>query len=575
LYSHVLNSRLVAFLERHQLRDDSQTGFRPGLSTSHQLFIVQHLLDMAAGDEPVLFAFLDLSKAYDRVTRPHLWTALAQLGVPERFIRAVRAVLDSTHYAIRVEGRRGGSFLSSLGVPQGSPISPTLFGVLSDGLPRYLKHRCPGIGVALPDGTCIQVLGYADDFALVAKSATDMQHLLDATLIWCSAMSMQLNVSKSQVLPINYALDSPTALQCRGEVLPVVEEAKYLGLNVHAQTGLLASINQLEQRFWAAWTDLQRKYSNLGCDKRISIMLELYLACLPPIISYGCEVWAFRKFAGSQTSSRRLASTTLLGLHRKILSQILGVSPTTPEEIILYELNLHPLWSTWLLRMARFWNSMAEMSANSTHHRVLLHDVQLAINQGRETFAGTLLAQLKKIGYHIDSLIRVDQVGRINIQQVKDLLDRREDMLWDGLEMSPRTCASDRAMYCRYLRWFARPPQAPHPRRVYEAQIPPKTLRTFIRFRLGCHGLPVETGRHQGVPRSSRLCPHCSTGIVGDEHHLIFTCPAVEHVRRRFPQLFQLRYRGVRSFMWQHDLVAVASFIFEALEEYQTLDHAI
>ena len=355
-------------------------------------------------------------------------------------------------------------------------------------------------------------------------------------------------------------------------VLPVVDEARYLGLHLNSKTGLLASIGHLEQQFWAAWADVQRRYSNLGCAKRVALMLDLYLTCLPPKVSYGCEVWAFRAFKGRAASSRtsKFASTLLLGLHRRVLSQILGVSATTPEDILLYELNLHPLWATWLLRMARFWNSMADMKPNALHHRVLLHSLQLAISEGRETFAGTLLAQLKKIGYCVDPHIHVGAISRINIQHVKDLLARRTDMLWEGLEMSPRTCVSERAIFCRYLRWFARPPHGPFPRCVYRAHIPSSTLRTFIRFRLGCHGLPVEVGRQEGIPRSNRLCSRCSTGLVGDEHHLIFTCPAVEHVRRQFPQLFRIDRRAVLLFMWQRDLVGVATFVALALEAYHS-----
>jgi hypothetical protein len=524
---------------------------------------------MVGDHSPLIFAFLDFSKAYDKLMRPHLWIALQQLGLPTAFLGAIRAILDNTWYAIRVEGRHGPSFQSHIGVPQGNPISPTLFGVFSDGLPRYLKHRCPGVGFILPDGTCIQILGYADDHALVATSKEDLQLLIDATQEWCEATCMDLSIPKTQILPVNFASDTSITVTCRGEALPIVSEARYLGLQVDSKIGLQASISKLEQRFWAAWDDVKRRYSNLRCAHRVALLLDLYLACLPPLISYGCEVWAFRAFKGRSTSSSRFASTKLLGLHRRVLSQILGVPGTTPEEIILFELGLHPLWATWLLRMARFWNSMAEMRPNALHHRILIHNLDMAINDGRETFAGTLLAQLKKIGYDIDTHICLGQVQRFNIQRIKDLLARREDMLWEGLEMSPRTCSSARAKFCRYLRWFARPPHAPHPRCVYRAHIPPQILKAFIGFRLGSHDLPVEVGRRAGVPRSARLCPRCSTGIVGDEHHLLFTCPAVEHIRSQFPQLFN-GPRSVLAFMWQPDLNAVATFVSLALEAYRT-----
>jgi hypothetical protein len=60
---NVLNSRLVFYLGILRLRVDNQAGFRPEMSTAHQLIIVQHLIDATLGDKPLLLAFLDFSKA--------------------------------------------------------------------------------------------------------------------------------------------------------------------------------------------------------------------------------------------------------------------------------------------------------------------------------------------------------------------------------------------------------------------------------------------------------------------------------------------------------------------------------
>ena len=59
--------------------------------------------------------------------------------------------------------------------------------------------------------------------------------------------------------------------------------------------------------------------------------------------------------------------------------------------------------------------------------------------------------------------------------------------------------------------------------------------RLISRFRTGCHGLRIDTGRWaDGVPldRTDTLCLLCrSLYRVEDEQHFVFDCPAYSHVR--------------------------------------------
>jgi len=60
-----------------------------------------------------------------------------------------------------------------------------------------------------------------------------------------------------------------------------------------------------------------------------------------------------------------------------------------------------------------------------------------------------------------------------------------------------------------------------------------KSRKLISRFRCGCHGLHVDTGRllplTQQVPREQRHCVFCASGLAEDEHHFVFDCPALCH----------------------------------------------
>ena len=61
LYASVVNKRLVEYLEREGLRCDAQAGFRPGLSTVHNIPRLQHFIDRSSSEQPLYCCFLDLS----------------------------------------------------------------------------------------------------------------------------------------------------------------------------------------------------------------------------------------------------------------------------------------------------------------------------------------------------------------------------------------------------------------------------------------------------------------------------------------------------------------------------------
>ena len=52
----------------------------------------------------------------------------------------------------------------------------------------------------------------------------------------------------------------------------------------------------------------------------------------------------------------------------------------------------------------------------------------------------------------------------------------------------------------------------------------PNTM-DIIKFRLGTHFLPIETGRWNRTPRHERLCTTC--GVLGDEKHVLYSCSLI------------------------------------------------
>ena len=102
------------------------------------------------------------------------------------------------------------------------------------------------------------------------------------------------------------------------------------------------------------------------------------------------------------------------------------------------------------------------------------------------------------------------------LKAVLQRLDAPTAQLWNTLDICPRTCPSQDATLCTYHRWFTKPPRLSRSVPLLQLPLSARCLRVLLRFRMGCHSLPIVCGRRSGIPRPQRICPHCASNVVGD-----------------------------------------------------------
>ena len=75
-------------------------------------------------------AFVDLTKAFDTVSRDELWKIMAKFGCPPRYIAMVRQFHDGMQARIQNDGEYSEPFPVTNGVKQGCVMAPTLFSMM-------------------------------------------------------------------------------------------------------------------------------------------------------------------------------------------------------------------------------------------------------------------------------------------------------------------------------------------------------------------------------------------------------------------------------------------------------------
>ena len=94
LLARILLNRITKHL-LESVVSESQCGFRQNIGTVDMIFAVRQLQEKCLEQRQVLYIlFIDLTKAFDTVSRPGLWSILSKLGCPPRFISMVRSLHD-------------------------------------------------------------------------------------------------------------------------------------------------------------------------------------------------------------------------------------------------------------------------------------------------------------------------------------------------------------------------------------------------------------------------------------------------------------------------------------------------
>jgi hypothetical protein len=105
-------------------------------------------------------------------------------------------IYEEVKVKIRTSAGISESFRSDIGVKQGCPLSPTLFGLYIDKLEEWLNFQ-EGDGALLGEFV-IRLLLYADDLIQIAKFALGLQEHLISLEHFCSTVGTQVNTSKTK-----------------------------------------------------------------------------------------------------------------------------------------------------------------------------------------------------------------------------------------------------------------------------------------------------------------------------------------------------------------------------------------
>ncbi len=551
LYATLLNSRLTRWAEANNLRAAGQAGFREDHRCSDHLLVLRTVIEQQRSVKaPLYTCFVDFRKAYDSMPRDLLWTKLERLGVHGWFLDGIKALYAEVPMAVKTAQGLTCTFESVMGVKQGCPLSPTLFGLYLDDLEDAMRAKQHLLDAPSLDGLRLLALLYADDLALASTSLAGLQAQLDVLHDYARRWGLTVNVDKTKAVIFRAAstpVCSNPSLMYDGKSIDFVESFKYLGVDMHCTQPFMEAGLPRKESGQRAMLAMLHRCRELGIDDPL-LQVRLFDALVQPVMMYAVELWG-----ASGVAKGELAGDLV---HRDFLRRLLGVRSGTPNLAVLAEVGRYPLQAFAAQMLLKYWNRLVGMDADRLTKRAFVVSAALARRTARRSrhmpWAGQAAAAIESLGLQCDlsapASVDVKQaaaslqssylasVADSSSTKVQQYLRMREAVTPDTYGMAP------------YLRavggWRQR--------------------KRLAQLRTGSHWLGVESGRSGSarVPRDQRICQRCISGEVDDEGHMIFRCSALSAQRRRHAQLFSPWPDSLRSFMGQ-DPTEVAAFAYE------------
>ena len=511
LYCSILNDRLTDWVDLNNKIVDVQNGFRKDRSCIDHVLSHALLIQTSKTQKKDLYAaYIDFSKAFDRINRDFLFSKLAKLGIGGSMLSALKSLYSDVSCCVRINNVCTEFFDILCGVKRGCILSPLIFSLyINDCIERI---NALNKGVSLDNGERVSVLAYADDLVIIAEKEQDLQDQLDVLSEWCTNWGLLLNKDKSKI--VHYRNPSVPRSQfefkCMDNPIDFTEKYKYLGLWFNENMDMAFMASEVAKSAHRALGLIVAKVKAAG-GVPLDLYTKLYDACVQPIIDYGAAVWDQKSYS------------SISAVQHRAMRFFLGVNKSTPVAALQGELAWKsPEERQWKC-VTRQWCRLRNMDSSRITKRVFTWaSRQASRNWIRNTKSQFIKLNLNHLADHSQPHNRSVALSSV-AEGMRDLaiIDWRQRL---NRESAIRGTGSNKL---RTYRLF----KQDYEREPYLMKIMPwRHRRALAQFRCGTAPLRVETGRYEGLALNQRLCYCCETETE-DELHVITKCPAYDDLR--------------------------------------------
>ena len=321
----LVNNRLYWFLEKHNILNNSQNGFRKHRNClDHVCSLDTFIRESFIKDFHTIAIFFDLQKAYDTTWKFGIVKDLHQAGIKGHMAFFIKNFLSHRTFKVRVGNTYSDTFIQKNGVPQGSILSPLLFTLKLNNITKDIPHH-------------IKKALFVDDFTIYASDPdlqnleTKLQSAINTISRWLKQNGFTISKNKTVLIHFknkDYHLLKPK-LQINGNYIPVVDKHKFLGITFDEKLTYTHHIMDLKSRCTKS-INLLKVLSSTNWGANRKTLLMIYRALIRSKIDYGNYIYQV---------ARNYYLKQLYVIENEALRLCLGAYKTTPINSLHVEAN--------------------------------------------------------------------------------------------------------------------------------------------------------------------------------------------------------------------------------------------
>lgn len=330
----MFKTRMEQFMNENKLLPSTTYGFRKNHSA---IECIERLIwEVRKDKKKCVVVSLDVERAYDFVVPERLGEILLDFNFSKKsiswiinFIQNRKLVLIGQDYRLEEE--------VSIGLPQGSKISPTLFNLYTSGIHRINENNKV-------------VLQFADDFIIIGKGETAGEAMVNAQAATnrviedLARLNLKVNPNKCNCMGFRMNVNRALDIRIGSMNVEKVNVFRYLGIWIDQRLSFKKHMEILADSCKKRVNTIKRvSFPKWGAHPRVTDMLRK--SVVSSKILYGISVYG---------NGSKVGIEKLIRVENACLRLVLGAVNSTPVQVLYSESGDSPL------RYKREWVTIRE-----------------------------------------------------------------------------------------------------------------------------------------------------------------------------------------------------------------------